>query len=106
MSIPVVKTAGMVTGTPDWQLDRLYEIATEKKLHDSMFTDDDFPATNIADFLSQVDYFIGQADIKLARAGDLAEGWDRAKGIDGLIERLEELRCDINSERRKLCGNR
>ena len=52
------------------------------------------------------DYFIGQADIKLARAGDLAEGWDRANGIDGLIERLEELRCDINSERRKLCGNR
>lgn len=102
----VEKRAGDVKGTPDWQLDRMYETDTAEKLASCMNSEDDFPASNIADFLSQVDYFVGQAVLKLARAADLAEGWNKEESLDKLLERLEDWRCDAKSERRRLCGNR
>ena len=102
----MVKTAGMVHGTPDWQLDRMYETETEKRLEEIYNSDDDFPASEVAADLNTADYHIGQALGKLCHAGDVADKFGRAKEIDEWIEMLENFRIDLSGYRQKLEGRK
>ena len=93
----------MVNGTPDWQLDRMYETDTARKLEEA-YGADNFPAYEVTDRISNADYHIGQAIDALCRAADIADEYGRAKELDELIARIEDFRCDMNSEKRKLEG--
>lgn len=104
MQITIERTAGQCVS--DWNLDRAYETETAAMLEKVMCTDDDFPASSIADYLKNADYHIGQAVVILARVADLAEGWHKEKNLDDLLERLEDFRIDMKGERVKLCGDR
>ena len=97
-------TAGMVKGTPDWQLDMMYETDTARMLEKAFNSEDFFPASNVADMISNADYHIGQAVTFLCSAADLANGFGKSQPIDDLIGRLEDFRCDMNAHRRKLEG--
>lgn len=97
-------TAGMVRGTPDWQLDRAYETDTAERLERFMNSDDDFPRSNIASQMNAADGLISQAISAMCRAADLADPYGKAQPIDELTERLEDFRCDVNAYRRKLEG--
>lgn len=92
--------AGMVRGTPGWQKGRNYETDTESDLEKAF--DEDFPAHSIADDMSIADFHLGQAVSFLCRAANLADRWNRAKEIDELIERLEDLRCDVSIRKEKM----
>ena len=92
--------AGMVRGTPGWQKGRSYETDTERDLEKAF--DEDFPAHSIADDMSIADFHLGQAVSFLCRAANLADRWNRAKEIDELIERLEDLRCDVSIRKEKM----
>ena len=97
-------TAGMVRGTPDWQLDRDYESETAEMLEKHFNSEDDFPRSNVTGQMSKADGFLGQAISAMCRAADLADGFGKADPIDELIRRLEDLRCDIGMHRNRLEG--
>lgn len=99
----MVRTAGMVQGTPDWQLDRAYETETAEML-EKVMADDDFPAYEVTDRIANADYHIGQAISLLCKAADIADEYGRAKELDELIERIEEFRCDMKAEKRRISG--
>ena len=52
--------------------------------------------------LIDADYDLGQAVQMLCNAADNAEGTEHEKKIEELIERLEDLRCDISARREKM----
>ena len=85
----MVKTAGMVQGTPDWQLDRMYETETAEML-EKAYAEDDFPVSGIEDDFSIAKYHIGQAVRHMIRAANLAEKYGREKKMDELIEVLDD----------------
>lgn len=85
-----MKRAGDVIGTPDWQLDRMYETETERKLEKIMFSDDDFPITIIESDFTQAQRYLDQAVRKLCEAAKLADPYGKADKIDDLINKLED----------------
>ena len=85
----IAKTAGMVQGTPDWQLDRMYETETEKILEEQ-YAEDDFPISDIESDFCRAKYYIGLAVDYMNRAAKEAERYGKEKPIDDLIERLED----------------
>ena len=99
-----VRTAGMAHGTPDWQLDRMYETETAAVLEKHMNSAEDFPRADIASDMSSADYHIGQAIIFLARAANTADPFGKAEPIDELLQRLEDYRIDMKEYRETLGG--
>lgn len=95
-------TAGMVRGTPDWQLDRMYETDTARKL-EQIYAEDDLPVSSIESEFSRAKYFIGQAVVHIVRAANEAEKYGRAEMIDDLIEKLDDdFRDEMDQVIRKL----
>jgi len=84
-----MKTAGMVTGTPDWQLDRAYETETAEIL-EAAYREDDFPFSEIKSEFDRADYYIGQAVDHLIRAASQADLYGKGKPIDALIQKLDD----------------
>lgn len=92
----MVKTAGMVHGTPDWQLDRMYETETAQIL-EAQYAADDFPVSSIESEFDIAKHFIGQALDHLIRAANEAEHYGKEKPIDDLIEKLDDgIRCQMD----------
>lgn len=100
--VTLVRTAAVV-GTPDWQLDRMYETDTAQKLEESMNSEfRDFQNSVVCGDISAADYEIGQALVKLCSAGNQTENTPFQAEMDALIERLEDLRCDMNLLKKKI----
>ena len=99
-----MRTAGMVQGTPDWQLDRMYETETAEML-EKAYADDDFPFSIVKDEFSMARHFIGQAVVHLVRAANYAEPYHKDSPIDDLIDRLEDkFEWDMDMVLKKLKG--
>ena len=94
----IVRTAGMVQGTPDWQLDRAYETETAQKLEEA-YAEDDFPYHMVEDEFSMAKEGISHAVRHLIRAANYADPYGKAQPIDDLIEKLDE---DFDDEMRKV----
>ena len=101
----MVRTAGMVRGTLDWQLDRMYETETEEIL-EKQYREDDFPGSVVASDIDTAAYHIGQAVSFLCRAYSLADRYGKGGPIDELIGRLEDFRCDMEAERDRMEGRK
>lgn len=87
-----VRMAGMAQGTPDWQLDRMYETDTAERL-EKAYAEDDFPVSSVESEFSMAKRFLGQAVVHLVRAANEAEkygGESKAKPIDDLIGQLDD----------------
>ena len=84
-----MKRAGDVIGTPDWQLDRMYETETAEIL-EKAYAEDDFPLSDIQAEFSRATYYIGLAVDHLLRASSTADRHGKAKPIDDLIEKLDD----------------
>lgn len=84
-----VRRAGDTLGTPDWQLDRMYETDTAKLL-EKVYAEDEIPVSDIKAEFSMASYFLGQAVDHLIRAAREAERYGKHKPIDGLIEKLDD----------------
>lgn len=84
-----MKKAGDVIGTPDWQLDRMYETETAEKLEE-VYADDDFPLSDIQSDFSRATYYLGLAVGHLIRAANTAERYGKHKKIDELIQKLDD----------------
>lgn len=98
----MIKTAGMVQGTPDWQLDRAYETETAEML-EAAYQDDQFPFYSIESSFSEARYYIGQAVEHLSRAAEEAAEYGEADPIDALIEKLDDdFRSEMSAVLRKL----
>jgi len=82
-------TAGMCKGTPDWQLDRMYETDTANVL-EKVYAEDDFPISSVKSEFSMATHFLGQAVVHLIRAANEAEKYGKHKQIDELIEKLDD----------------
>ena len=96
----IVRTAGMVQGTPDWQLDRAYETETARKLEEAYAEgEEDFPISRIESEFSMAKDGISHAVRHLIRAADCADPFGKAQPIDDLIEKLDE---DFDDEMRKV----
>lgn len=87
-----MKRAGDVIGTPDWQLDRMYETETAKDL-ERAYSEDDFPVSSIEDEFNDAKYHIRQAVRHIIRAANTAEKFGREKPIDELIQELDDEYC-------------
>lgn len=83
-----MKTAGTV-GTPDWQLDRMYETDTDKVL-EKVYADDGLSISPVKSEFSRASFHIGQAVMHLIRAAKEAERYGKHKQIDNLIEKLDD----------------
>ena len=81
--------AGNLAGTPDWQLDRMYETDTEKVL-EKVYAEDEIDDSHIKSEFNRASYHLGQAVDHLIRAAKYAEQFDREKPIDDLIEKLDD----------------
>ena len=84
----IVKTAGMANGTPDWQLDRMFETDTERVLERQYA--DDFPIAIVQSEFDMARHHLGQAVVHLIRAAEQADHFGKAKPIDDLIEKLDD----------------
>lgn len=82
-------TAGMCKGTPDWQLDRMYETDTERVL-EKVYAEDDFPVSSVKSEFSRASFHLGQAVNHLIRAAKEAERYGKHRQIDELIEKLDD----------------
>lgn len=100
----MVRTAGMANGTPDWQLDRMYETETEKILEQQY--NDDFPATSVVSDMSAADYHIGQALMFLYRAAGNCTGSEWEKVMDRLTDSLEAYRDGMRLHRNNIEGGK
>lgn len=85
----LIHRAGDVIGTPDWQLDRMYETDTEKLL-EKAYAESDFDDSHIKNEFSLATHYIGQAVDHLIRAARHAERIGKEKPIDDLIEKLDD----------------
>lgn len=85
----IARTAGMAQGTPDWQLDRMYETDTAEML-EKAYAEDDFPFSSVESEFSTARYFLGQAIVHLVRAANYAEPYHKDAPIDDLIDKLED----------------
>ena len=92
----------MVQGTPDWQLDRFYETDTARMLEKAYAEEP--PMYEVTDKIGSADDFLGQAINALCKAADFADEYGKAEVLDDLIAKLEDIRCDIQSEKRKFEG--
>lgn len=92
--------AGMVSGTPDWQLDRAYETDTAEAL-EKAYAEDDFPVSHVADEFGMAKYEIGQAVVHIVRAANIADKYGKADPIDDLIEKLENFEDEMNTVLRR-----
>ena len=100
----VLRRAGMTSGTPDWQADRMYETDTAAML-EKAYAEDDFPFSNVESEFSTARYFIGQAVCHLVRAANYADPYGKADPIDDLIDRLEDgYESDMDAVLKKLKG--
>lgn len=97
----IVRTAGMVQGTPDWQLDRAYELETEREL-EKAYAEDDLPV--IASYFDQADSLISKITGILCRAADLADKHGFSHRIDAMIEQLEDFQYQMNSSAKDMTG--
>lgn len=97
-----IRRAGDVTGVPGWQMDRLFETDNARFLEKNQ--QEDFNQPLVVAALNSAYFLLGQADIQICHAGDNAEGTQWEKGIDSMIERLEELRCDLDALTKKIEG--
>ena len=84
----MVATAGRV-GTPDWQLDRMYETDTARIL-EKAYREDDFPISSIKSEFDRANYYIGLAIEHFCRAANEAELWGRDQPINDLIDVLQD----------------
>lgn len=85
----LIHRAGDVVGTPDWQLDRMYE--NQLDLDQAReYAEDDFPVSYVADEFSMATHELGQAVMHLIRAANLAEKYGKHQKIDELIEKLDD----------------
>lgn len=82
-------TAGMCKGTPDWQLDRLFETDTANVL-EKVYAEDDFPISSVKSEFNRASFHLGQAVNHLIRAAREAEKYGNHERIDGLIEKLDD----------------
>ena len=98
----MIRTAGMAKGTPDWQLDRMYETDTEKVLEKAYA--DDVPVYEVTDKIGIAYANICSAVTALCRAADIADKLGKAENLDKLIERLEDLQTDVKAEKLRLEG--
>lgn len=83
-----MKTAGTV-GTPDWQLDRMFETDTDKVL-EKVYAEDDFSISSVKSEFNMATHYLGQAVVHLIRAANEAEKYGKNKQIDVLIEKLDD----------------
>lgn len=84
----MIRTAGMCNGTPDWQLDRMYETDTEKRLEEAYA--EGFDDSTIKSEFSMASHYLGQAVDHLIRAAKNAERYGKEKKIDELIGKLDD----------------
>lgn len=84
-----MKRAGDVIGTPDWQLDRMYETDTVREL-EKAYAEDDLPLADIQTDFSRASYYLGLAVNQLIRAAKTAERYGKHRKIDELIEKLDD----------------
>ena len=85
----MARTAGMCKGTPDWQLDRMYETDTARIL-EKVYAEDDFPISSVKSDFNRASFHLGQAVNHLIRAAKKAEKYGRNQQIDSLIEKLDD----------------
>ena len=99
-----IKRAGDVTGTPDWQLDRMYETETECELERQYADGDDY---------SGIVKVLGDAEKKLDDVVDdllyAAEELEKAYGSltsseksMALMRKVEGIGCDVRSLAKEL----
>lgn len=91
-------TTGMCNGTPDWQLDRMFETDTANVLQ-KVYAEDDFPISSVKSEFNRASFHLGQAVNHLIRAAREAEKYGKHERIDGLIEKLDD---DIPFEMSKI----
>ena len=82
--------AGDVVGTPDWQLDRMFETDTEEMLEKAYAEGIQIPVTSIASEFSRATYYLGLAVDHMIRAANDAEPFGKHKKIEALIEMMDD----------------
>ena len=95
----MTKTAGMVHGTPDWQLDHMYEAEGARIWEEQ---NREMP-------VSDIDYALGDAWTqlctvcdKLAEAAEHADGFPVEQRIMSMLSGVEEMQDEIRRMREKL----
>ena len=95
----IVRTAGMVNGTPDWQLDRMYETDTAKKLEQVYADEPDY--TKQIDALKAVRKTLESVVDNLLAAEDELDNtpFEDSYGVKirEMIYRVEDVDCDVGA---------
>lgn len=99
-------TAGMCKGTPDWQLDRLFETDTAKRLEEAYADGDDYTdqVNELEECIRNLDKVVGY--LHEAEQDFNGTGYEFTYGIkiaDALHE-IEDVNCDIKAIIRLLKG--
>ena len=98
----MIRTAGMAKGTPDWQLDRMYETDTIRALEKAY--GDETPMYEVTDKVGNAYDSICNAITAMCKAADIADKLGKAENLEKFIERLEDLQCDVRAEKLRLEG--
>ena len=100
-----MKTAGMVVGTPDWQLDNMFENDLAKSV-DEFFCDPIY-ADTIKD-LKKVENELEEIEALLASAADDVSGTPEEDRITSIRYDLEQIEISIRHQRKRFeemeCG--
>lgn len=96
----IVRTAGMVQGTPDWQLDRMYEAECARKWEEQNKEDSILRAIEkLNDALS----LVFKAESRLGSAADKVNGTPMDDKIMSVLDTMELLEVDISRLKNELC---
>ena len=97
-----VRTAGMVQGTPDWQLDLRVETTAADEWARQNSTRRDFDLRPCHSSLKMALSCVRNATNYLAAAADKVNGSPLDSEIMTLLGRLEEIEVDLRREERKV----
>ena len=99
-----IRRAGDVVGTPDWQLDRLYETDTERLLEKVYAEDEDY--SSIIKVLDDVDRKLDDVvDDLLYAAEELEKAYQCLNSSEKsmeLLRKVEGIGCDVRSLAKEL----
>ena len=91
--------AGRVSGTPDWQLDRLYEKESEQ-LWDAQNSIDEHIAEAVKHLKNAINGLSG-VETSLVDVADSLDGLPIASRIMSVFYDLEHLECDLRKARKR-----
>ena len=98
----IVRTAGMVNGTPDWQLDRMYEAKSARMWEEQNARDKAWDRMiEACGYLNVVGEHLDKALTSLIGAKDEVEGLDCEWKIGSIMDSCEELMCEVEKIRQQ-----